>query len=315
MSTLNIYFQGRWFVFIFFLAPLFSACITTDSLSDCDLQTLPVSQKTFSMPHLNGRMSPVTVWSPSHASSYPRVLFFHGSRLPPERYDKLLTDLAATGLIVLAPMHIDSETIVYQTQPGLKEVWETRKADALALLNWQIGSAELPEGVSVAQQPTILAGHSFGAFTAQAMVGATAIGDQPVSHPYPVAAVIALSPPGPLPNFIGEDAWDGISTPQLITTGTADVLPGFLDDWQQHATSYNRAQPGDQWLWVGTDVDHYFGRLIGRLDREQAPQTAQYEDLLVTINAFLREYSALDKPACMGPLAAKRSAQSTLTRR
>ncbi len=303
----------------FLTAVAFSAvlagCSAVVPVDDCRSESLAVDQMSFTLRHADGRPSKLSMWYPSNTGTYQRVLFFHGSRLPPERYNRLLTDLASTGLIIISPMHIDSETIEYEKPPGIGEIWTTRKQDALALLDPQVGSDELPDGVRVSDQAVIVAGHSFGAFTAQALVGALAIGDEPLSHKFPIAAVVALSPPGPLPNFIGEQAWDRLRIAQLVTTGTADVTPGFSDDWKLHAASHHRALAGDQWLWVGNDVDHYFGRIMGRLDRPQSPQVAQYKDLLLTITSFLHQYVPMATEQCARPLVQGQSKVATISRR
>ncbi|MFK7958314.1 MAG: alpha/beta hydrolase family protein [Lysobacterales bacterium] len=304
-----------WLLAAIALATLITGCSLRPLANNCRSQALPVNQHKVVFLHNDGRSSDLTVWYPTVSDSYPRMLFFPGSRLPPERYARLLSDLAAMGLVIVAPMHIDSETIDYTTRPQLAEIWATRKRDGIALLNPTVGTAELPGGVRISEQPVIVAGHSFGAFTAQALVGATAIGDSPLSHNYPIAAVVALSPPGPLPNFIAEDAWTQLNTPQLVTTGTADISPGFSDDWTLHATSYRQAMAGDQWLWVGTDVDHYFGRLIGQLDRQQPPQLAQYQDLLLTINGFLQHYTRPNTGRCARPLVVGSSPLATISHR
>ena len=149
----------------------------------------------------------------------------------------------------------------------------------------------------------------------QTLVGARAVEDPPNPSRVPAEAVVALSPPAATEGFIDADAWHRIATPQLVTTGTADVLPGDLDDWRGRTLAHQRAQPGDQWLWVGEDVDHYFGRLIGRLDLEAEPQQAQYDDLLATIGTFLTQYAALKPETCSPTLLEYRLPAATLTRR
>jgi len=66
-----------------------------------------------------------------------------------------------------------------------------------------------------------------------------------------------------------------------VITGTADILPGFLDEWEMHTLPHQRAEAGQQWLWVGKDVDHYFGKLIGRLSNDASSQKDQFAEALV----------------------------------
>lgn len=158
----------------------------------------------------------------------------------------------------------------------------------------------------------LVAGHSYGAFIAQVLAGATAIGED-VNVDRRIKGVIAYSPPGPLPGFIADDAWDGLSAPQLLITGTADVLPGFLDDWELHTLAYQRAEAGQQWLWVGKDVDHYFGKLIGRLSNDISPQKDQFAEALGVTRQFALVHAG--NPECATNMVPGKTTNATLTHR
>ena len=285
-------------------------------VSSCLPQT-PVGYRVavteFDLPVEPDRAAVVRVYAPENAGSYPLIVFSHGALAAPERYDELLFSWALGGYVVAAPLHIDSELLQHATPPAREEVWRSRQADVIALAARPDALRnQLAEGVTVAASPWVAAGHSYGAFVAQVIAGAASEWDD-LARPAPPDALIALSPPGPLAGFIGPDAWIGLDVPQLLLTGTADVLPGFIDDWQAHAAAHEQAGGPDQWLWVGVDVDHYFGRLMGRLDRDSEPQTAQFQSARDAMARFLDNYA--DNGGCPLPIEPYANDVATLTRK
>ncbi|MEM6575704.1 MAG: hypothetical protein AAF736_15620 [Pseudomonadota bacterium] len=293
-------------------AVMLSACA---SVPDCSLTALPVSSAELTLTHADGRKARFTLWQPERAGSYPMMVFSHGAYAAPERYDALLGPLAAMGFVVAAPLHIDSELIATDPPPPPDQVWRTRKEDFARLLE---GPPELLEalgrGVSLSDEK-IAAGHSYGAFGAQVAAGAAAVGDEPGRVEPGVKAVLAFSPPGLLPGFIEPDAWDQLSRPQLLLTGTSDILPGFIDDWRAHAAAYRQAPAGDQWLWAGEGVDHYFGNVFGRLDREAPDQRPQFDEALAVSQRFLAAYTAQPLAVCSDPLSTGSTVLASLEKR
>lgn len=289
---------------------LVSACAHSPA---CD--PLPVDVVTSELLHDDERRSQVDVYSPRSGGPYPLVAFSHGAFSAPERYAALLRAIAASGFVVVAPLHIDSELLNTGGQPPPHaETWSTRKADLRLVADAVPAIEAVLAGVKITavDEGYLVAGHSYGAFIAQVLAGATAIGED-ASVDRRIEGVIAFSPPGPLPGFIADDAWDGLSVPQLLITGTADVLPGFLDDWKLHTLAYQRAEAGQQWLWVGKDVDHYFGKLIGRLSSDISLQKDQFAEALAVTQQFALTHS--QRSACAVEMVAAKTPLSTLTRR
>lgn len=287
-----------------------SACASSPV---CD--PLSVSVVTSELLHDDERRSQVDVYAPRSGGPYPLVAFSHGAYSAPERYAVLLRAIAASGFVVVAPLHIDSELLTEgQEPPPHVQTWSTRKADLRLVADAVPAIEALLAGVKITavDDGYLVAGHSYGAFVAQVLAGATAIGESAVVDSR-VAAVVAYSPPGPLPGFIAEDAWDGLSIPQLLITGTADILPGFLDDWELHTLAHQRAKAGQQWLWVGKDVDHYFGKLIGRLTYDVAPQKEQFAEALNVTQQFALLHS--ERSACTVEMMPAKTPLFTLTHR
>jgi hypothetical protein len=78
-----------------------------------------------------------------------------------------------------------------------------------------------------------------------------------------------------------------MTSPSLTITGTADELPGFIDDWELHKASYENAPVGQRWLWIGDGVDHYFGGLFGRINTASTTSVALLGGAIATSIAFL----------------------------
>jgi pimeloyl-ACP methyl ester carboxylesterase len=287
-----------------------SACAHSTA---CD--PLPVDVVTSELLHDDKRRSQVDIYSPRSGGPYPLVAFSHGAFSAPERYAALLSAIAASGFVVVAPLHIDSELLTNgQEPPPRVETWSTRKAD-MRLVAEAVPAIEATLGgvkISAVDEGYLVAGHSYGAFIAQVLAGATGMGED-ANVDKRIEAVIAFSPPGPLPGFIADDAWDGLSVPHLVVTGTADILPGFLDEWELHTLPYQRAEAGQQWLWVGKDVDHYFGKLIGRLSNDIAPQKDQFAEALAVTQQFALLHS--ERSGCAVKMVPAKKPLYTLTRR
>jgi dienelactone hydrolase len=287
-----------------------SACANS---SVCD--PLPVDVVIGEILHDDNRRSRVDIYAPKSGGPYPLVAFSHGAFSAPERYAALLHAIAASGFVVVAPLHIDSELLTNGKEPPSRaDTWGTRKAD-LRLVPEAVRSIEAAlAGVKITavDDGYLVAGHSYGAFIAQVLAGATGMGED-ASVDRRIDGIIAFSPPGPLPDFIADDAWDGLTVPQLVLTGTADILPGFLDEWELHTLPYQRAAAGQQWLWVGKDVDHYFGKLIGRLSDDISPQKEQFVEAIAVTQQFALLHSS--RSACTVKMEPAKTALSTLTRR
>ena len=222
---------------------------------------------------------------------FPLVLFSHGFASDIDQYDAVLAHWASHGYISIAPYHRDGggslRAIFNSIVIGKAGLIDGRVADIELLLeNLDALDAVLP-GLAQRMDRTriAVAGHSFGAFTAQQFAGARAIdpedGSQITASEHGVRAVIALSPPGEMFGLINQQSWRSMHKPMLATTGTWDVDGRFVTDWRQHRLSFESAQPGNNWLLVIQGADHYLGNLICRTERDAEPQP----DALRMVNA------------------------------
>lgn len=248
----------------------------------------------------DNRAIPLEISYPATPGKYPLVVFSHGAFASPGRYHALLKPIAAAGYIILAPRHLDSEDWEWTDKPSQAAVWASREEDMILMLAQNAAiSGKLAEGAIEIDYDHIAAmGHSYGALIAQIVGGARPLTPSSLSGYRSVQAVVAFSPPGNTPGLIGKNGWSGLTVPSLTITGTTDILPGFVDDWQIHKHSFEFAPVGKRWLWVGEGVDHYFGGMIGREKPASEASRTLFGRALATTIAFLDE--ALGRnPSCL----------------
>ena len=139
----------------------------------------------------------------------------------------------------------------------------------------------------------IVAGHSFGAYTAMAMAGLQVDLDGAENTSFKdtrVDAVIALSPQGTGHMGISDDAWQMIDIPVCLLTGTKDHGAGKTD-WTHRLQAYQGLQAEDAlcpevWLGVFNDATHMHMGL-------RRASTTQKELQLDIMTQFAAQYTQL----------------------
>jgi len=252
--------------------------------------------------HANGRQIPARAFYPVTEGLYPLIVFSHGFASNKDQYGRLIEHWVSHGYAVLAGDHEDSggtiSAILASVLMGEVELVQSRANDMALLLENLRAFPELAgrtDGTRIAA-----AGHSFGAFTAQMLMGAVAIDDEGKRWGYqgpPVQAALAISPPGEMFDVIRSEGWSTQHGPVLMTTGTADIDGRFVSDWRQHLLSFEQAQPGDQYALVIDGADHYLGNLICRLDQEPRSQFAALAIINTVTTLFLDTWLKNDADA------------------
>jgi hypothetical protein len=215
------------------------------------------------------------------------IVLSHGANGSHEGLVPLMAALARERLVA-APLHVDGETHPQHGKLDQREVWRTRLADMDQIL-------PLALRLGGGRRRAVAMGHSYGALVAQALGGAAVFGER---APDPrIAAVVAISPPGPLPGFIDAAGWAEIERPMLVTTGDADVLPFVAPAWQAHLASFEASRHPHTGAWVGRGVDHYFGRHIQRLTREAHDQSKAFAALVEIAGRFVAATAEGDRRA------------------
>lgn len=214
----------------------------------------------------DGRAIPVTEWRP-RGRTRGTILFSHGAGSSPQYYPDFVAEWLASGHRVLAPLHVDSREHPHtRDYPGLAS-WKTRIEDMRALIA-HIGPA-----------PYVAAGHSYGGLVALTLGGAEPV--PPAGMALPLVprfarAVIAFSPPAPIPVLVTEAGYGALKVPALVQTGTKDLAPGLAPDpegWRGHLVPFTAAKPGgNRYGLVLAGVNHYFGGAICDYSQPGPPQ-------------------------------------------
>jgi hypothetical protein len=240
----------------------------------------------------DGRTVHARLWWPSTRPRGGRtrglILFSHGANSQPAKYDRLAGAWARAGWVVVGPVHMDSPDHPDRPQVSPDQGLALRLADLRTPLAW-LGGIERATGLRIPAERIIVAGHSYGALSAQALAGASVRrpGDGGPTPDPRIRAVVAFSPPGPIPGYVEAGDWAGVAVPQFVQTGTADLVPPLVTRWEAHRASFEAARVRPALLWVGEGVDHYFGNLIGRPEREAPDQSTAFSCALTASLAFM----------------------------
>ncbi|CAA0081360.1 Uncharacterised protein [Zhongshania aliphaticivorans] len=233
-----------------------------------------------------GGMIDLRVWYPFSEEPAPVIIFSHGNWSDKDRYDNILSHWASYGFVVIAGTHLDGKNMARGIFNALRHGNDGLIAQRVADINYLLDHIEelqelLP--LRLDANRVAVAGHSFGAFTAQQFSGARAITEKGdiSADDRRVNAVVALSPPGPMFDEITAESWTQMHGPVLMSTGTHDVNAQFWPDWRDHKMSFDTAPDGHQYALVVQGADHYLGNLICRPDRDAEPQ----HDALNVVNA------------------------------
>jgi pimeloyl-ACP methyl ester carboxylesterase len=251
--------------------------------------TRPVAERQFTLTGPGGREIRVSEWKP-RGQAKALVLFSHGAASSPRFYEAIFGPWLAAGFHILAPLHVDSiEHPRTKDFPGLAS-WKARLED-MRLLSAHVG-----------KRPWIAAGHSYGGLVALTMGGAAAIPPEGWSGPLRdanVRAVVAFSPPAPIPVLCTAEGYGKVAVPALVQTGTADLLPGMTGEgWRGHLVPYEAAAPGgNRYGLVLEGVDHYFGGAICRYDLPGPKQLDRLADATRISTLFVDAYGRGDKGA------------------
>jgi predicted dienelactone hydrolase len=205
----------------------------------------------------------VRVFYPVASGKYPVIVFSHGAGGSQNCCDSLTRHWATYGYVTLQPTHDDS--VVERRNAGDAELrfpeavqqalktpalWESRPQDISFLLD------SLPElqtrvaGLSDKIDPHRIgvAGHSMGAYTAEAVGGALVDLPERVSTSLADArarAVLCLSPQGPGQFGLSTNSFEKMAVPFMGITGSLDNLgPRATAAW--HKAPFERSPAGNK---------------------------------------------------------------------
>ncbi len=227
-----------------------------------------------------GRPAPlrVRVTAPLTGDRLPVVVFSHGNGWSMDGYAPLAEHWAGEGFVVVQPTHLDSRSVgLPHDDPRFADVWRRRIEDLTAVLD-HLGALEsaLPGlGGRVDRARVAVAGHSWGAQTAGALLGAGVLdeggaAEERFADPRVRAGVLlaATGTGDSLTPFAAEHlpfmrpAYAHLTTPALVVAGDADrsALSTRGPDW---FTDAFHLSPGADALLTLAGGEHSLGGVVG----------------------------------------------------
>jgi dienelactone hydrolase len=243
----------------------------------------------------------------------PVVVLCHGLGGEPEGYAALGTYLAGHGYAVLHPRFRDALSLAGPslglTGPEAQrwmydararslmhamlfdpEHWRSRVARVHAVLDSLAAQQQLP--VRLRPDGVIVAGHSFGAYTAQLLLGVRLSGsgvgavgmDGDLTHPA-VAGGILMSPQGSGDRGLTPRSWDGVRLPLLVITATRDLgAKGEGLSWRREP--FDAPPSALKHLAVLRDGDHLLGGIPAPAHEDAGGSSAARDALCALAVAF-----------------------------
>jgi predicted dienelactone hydrolase len=239
---------------------------------------------------------------------FPIIVFSHGAGASGDTYQNWGHHWASHGYISIHPTHDDSLALrrargeqvrlldPLRTAMRDEQAWRNRPRDISFVLD-SIENGEIERRVPMLKgrldgDRIGVGGHSFGAYTAQAIGGAVSTAGN-FRDPR-VRAVVLMSPQGRNQMGMTVDSWKNFTIPAMIMTGPRDAGMGGHDPlWRKDP--YLMSPPGDKYfVWV-EDASHFtFGGQQRAFRRGNAGQLAAIK---ATTTAFWDAYLKQDAAA------------------
>lgn len=284
---------GYGFVFIFLVL---TGCTLPPKKEAVSQSGQNVSTQNVLLTTKDGRDIDVRLFFPENGCERcDAVLFSHGAFSTYDRYDALLKTWAVAGYIVLAPLHVDSETHPNRDQYTQQDAFPLRIKDYETAVSMIVDDLfDEADTVSFSGR-YVAAGHSFGAIIAQMAGGAKpdpALDIDVMNVAKIPEAIVAISPPGEIPYLMTKAGWRKISRPMLLVTGTTDTLPNFVPKWEMRLDAHKAAPNTLSIAAIFDNMDHYFNGAFGRLksvDEMSSQQMDILNDLIISFVSFAFE--------------------------
>ncbi|MFE1934055.1 alpha/beta hydrolase family protein [Streptomyces sp. NPDC059474] len=246
----------------------------------------------------------VRVSAPATGGDLPVIVFSHGFGWSMNGYAPLADHWAAHGFVVIQPTHLDSRTLgIPAEDPRTPRIWRFRIEDLTRVLDGlDVLEAAVPGlGGRLDRDRIAVSGHSWGAQSASALLGARVLGSDGVpgedmSDPRVKAGVLfALTGLGDdLTPFAVEHlpfmrpSFDAMTPPALIVAGDNDQshLSTRGPDWFTDPYTYS---PGNKALLTLFGAEHSLGGIPGYEVAETTDESPARVALIQHLStAFLR---------------------------
>ncbi|MFI5497109.1 alpha/beta hydrolase family protein [Actinoplanes sp. NPDC051859] len=270
-----------------------------------------VSVKPLTVPTTDRRVPlQVKVTAPANGDRLPVIVFSHGNAWSMDGYAPLVERWAAAGFVVVQPTHLDSRRHrIGFDDPRFAGIWRVRIADLHAILDCLGDILDQVSGlpVRVDQHSVAVVGHSWGAQTAGALLGARVLDaagtpGESFAHPAVKAgALIAATGTGDsltpfavehLP-FMRPD-YTSMTTPALVIAGGKDqsAMSTRGPDW---FTDAFHLSPAPKRLLGIADGEHTLGGLAGEAVKETTDEDPARVALVAgAASAYLLDTLGLD---------------------
>lgn len=255
----------------------------------------------------------VRVSAPLEGEGLPVIVFSHGMGFSMDAYGPLTEFWAARGFAVIQPTHLDSVSLgLAPDDPRTPDIWRHRIDDLVRVLDeLDMIQASVP-GLGGRLDPgrVAAAGHSYGATSASALLGARVLdpdgrpGDDWTDARVSAGALLSLAGTGgdDLTPFAAENfpfmnpGFDEMRAPALIVGGDADqsLLSVRGPDWWSDAF---RLSPGPKEMLTVFGAEHSLGGIHAYGSIPQTP--AEAPALLALVQRMTTAYlrTALDVDA------------------
>ena len=233
----------------------------------------------------------------------PRVVVFsHAELAPPPVYDKILSHWASHGFAVIAPAHDDSVLIqglnkAYSngtwSLPAMlddPETWATRAARCAAVLD-VLPTLSMTTGIRFESDRVLLAGHSFGAYTCQKLLGvkSNAADGSPLDLSDPrFYGGLLMSPQGSGIMGLTQESWSNVTRPLMVVTGIGDGDGGARQEANVKVDAFRYAHPDNKHLAWFSNINS--GIYSGQQVTPGTKSEIILGDLLAVTTAFLTAY-------------------------
>lgn len=249
------------------------------------------------------------IYLPPGRSEGRVVVFSHAELTLPQTYERLLSHWASHGFIVVAPLHDDSVLV-----NGLKArresvrggdwdlgsvindaaAWKARPRALRAALD-ALPRLEQTSGIRFLDERPVVVGHSFGAFSAQLLLGARAMtSDGTVmeeADPRFYAGVL-MSPQGRGILGLADGSWDTLARPIIAITGNGDT-DATGQDPNIKLEPFALSPPGNRHLaWFSRIAQTLYS---GQQVRPGTTEQLLFQDQLCVTTAFLVAYADYDQ--------------------
>lgn len=279
----------------------------------CDAH--PAAMAQISIPDGNGLEMSLVIRYPEDGKAKAIVVFCHGLGSSGAAYGDLTQAWVEQGYVVIHPTFADSVFQVVRENPGLgfdpedqslvlwarehptirrkmfqylhdPNHWLDRVRIVQRVLD-NIPAVLSAAGTQAQDLPMAIAGHSFGAYTAQLLAGAEIdLPDGPTCfHDRRFSAALILSGQGRDQQGLRDGSWDNMTGPALTVTGQQDG-GARGQDWRWKCEPYHLSPPGGKALVVLNNANHYLGGMTP--EGETIPY--QFKALQTVTTAFLDTY-------------------------